>query len=100
MLRPAAAALLPASRNWIVPHVQWPLHDIRTLVAELCHQRALKGVQEDEAFVRIKLVSCETLKSKVLSLKQDLKYWPTWCAPALLHPPRTRMLCSVCTPWL
>ncbi len=36
------------------------------------------AVQEDEAFVRIKLVSCDTLKSKVLSLKQDLKYWPTW----------------------
>ena len=38
----------------------------------------MDGMQEDEAFVRIKLVSCETLKSKVLSLKQDLKYWPTW----------------------
>ena len=38
-------------------------------------------MQEDGAFVRIKLVSCETLKSKVLSLKQDLKYWPTRCAP-------------------
>ena len=41
-------------------------------------RRALHGMQEDGAFVRIKLVSCETLKSKVLSLKQDLKYWPTW----------------------
>ena len=38
----------------------------------------MNAVQEDEAFVRIKLVSCDTLKSKVLSLKQDLKYWPTW----------------------
>ena len=46
-----------------------------------CHQAAqarlgLSAMQEDEAFVRIKLVSCDTLKSKVLSLKQDLKYWP------------------------
>jgi len=38
----------------------------------------MDAVQEDEAFVLIKLVSCNTLKSKVLSLKQDLKYWPTW----------------------
>ena len=38
----------------------------------------MNAVQEDEAFVRIKLVSCDTLKSKVLTLKQDLKYWPTW----------------------
>jgi hypothetical protein len=28
--------------------------------------------------VRIKLAHQETMKSKVLSLKQDLKYWPTW----------------------
>ncbi|EIE24624.1 DegP-type protease [Coccomyxa subellipsoidea C-169] len=33
---------------------------------------------EDGAFVRVKLVHQETMKSKVLSLKQDLKYWPTW----------------------
>ena len=39
---------------------------------------ACHDVQENEAFVRIKLASCDTLKSKVLTLKQDLKYWPTW----------------------
>ena len=39
---------------------------------------ACHAVQENEAFVRIKLASCDTLKSKVLTLKQDLKYWPTW----------------------
>ena len=46
------------------------------------HKRATSlachTVQENEAFVRIKLASCDTLKSKVLTLKQDLKYWPTW----------------------
>jgi hypothetical protein len=36
------------------------------------------AAQEDGAFVRVKLVHQETMKSKVLSLKQDLKYWPTW----------------------
>lgn len=41
-------------------------------------RRMSDGVQEDGAFVRVKLVHQETMKSKVLSLKQDLKYWPTW----------------------
>ena len=43
---------------------------------------ALSGLclmlQGDGEFVRIKLTHQETMKSKVLSLKQDLKYWPTW----------------------
>ena len=47
------------------------IHDRAASLA--CHD-----VQENEAFVRIKLASCDTLKSKVLTLKQDLKYWPTW----------------------
>ncbi|KAK9843749.1 hypothetical protein WJX81_004878 [Elliptochloris bilobata] len=33
---------------------------------------------EDSAFVRVKLVHLESAKTKVLALKQDLLYWPTW----------------------
>jgi hypothetical protein len=34
--------------------------------------------QGDGEFVRVKLVHQETMRAKVLSLKQDLKFWPTW----------------------
>ncbi|KAK9816755.1 hypothetical protein WJX72_004724 [[Myrmecia] bisecta] len=33
---------------------------------------------QDKAFVRLKLIHLETGKPKVLTLKQDLRYWPTW----------------------
>ena len=35
-------------------------------------------MQADGEFVRVKLVHQETMRTKVLSLKQDLKFWPTW----------------------
>ena len=35
-------------------------------------------MQGDGSFVRVKLVHLETMRAKVLSLKQDLKFWPTW----------------------
>ena len=47
-------------------------------MSDLFETRSYLCEQEDESFVRIKLTHQETMKSKVLSLKQDLKYWPTW----------------------
>lgn len=35
-------------------------------------------VQEDGAFVRVKLVNLSKTTTKVMALKQDLLYWPTW----------------------
>ena len=38
----------------------------------------LLAAQEDGAFVRVKLLHLESARTKVLALKQDLLYWPTW----------------------
>jgi hypothetical protein len=48
-----------------------PTPDLDTLIA-------VASKLEDHSFVRLKLVHLETQKVKVLSLKTDLRFWPTW----------------------
>jgi hypothetical protein len=44
------------------------------------HDSFIKAVSTlaDASFVRVKLLHLETAQPKVLTLKTDLKYWPTW----------------------
>ncbi len=53
----------------------------------------------DGAAVRVRLVHLETTKPKVLTLKQDLRHWPTW---ELVHEPQapTPGLASVAGRWV
>lgn len=57
--------------HWIMEVNSVPTPDLDSFVNVVKHLT-------DGVFVRVKVVHLETTQPKVLTLKMDLKYWPTW----------------------
>ena len=70
-------------RQWIVEVNGKPTPDLKTFV------NVIKEL-ENGVFVRVKIVHLNE-KSSVLTLKQDLHYWPTW---ELKFDPKTATWCQ------